>query len=56
VCKAVFDRPKDWLDIEQVLVGADALDAAEVRDWMRRIVGADDERAVRLAALLDDWL
>lgn len=53
VCKAVFNRPKDWLDIEQILVGADALDAAEVRDWMRRIVGADDERAARLDGLLD---
>jgi hypothetical protein len=56
VCKAVFDRAKDWLDIEQILVGADAIDADEVRGWMRRIVGADDARAVRLGALLDTWL
>ncbi|UUY04487.1 hypothetical protein LRS13_02835 [Svornostia abyssi] len=53
VCKAVFNRPKDWLDIEQIIIGADALDAAEVRDWMRRIVGADDERAARLDGLLE---
>jgi hypothetical protein len=44
VCKAIFNRPKDWLDIEQMLVCVDGLDLAEVRTWLDRIVGADDPR------------
>ena len=26
VCKAMFDRRKDWLDIEQMLIASDDLD------------------------------
>jgi hypothetical protein len=48
VCKAVFDRPKDWLDIEQVLVCVDDLDTGEIRSWLQRIVGAEDPRSRRL--------
>lgn len=48
VCKAIFNRPKDWLDIEQMLVCVDDLDLAEVRTWLDRIVGADDPRRERL--------
>jgi hypothetical protein len=44
VCKAIFNRPKDWLDIEQMLVCVDDLDTDEVRTWLDRIVGADDPR------------
>jgi hypothetical protein len=47
VCKAIFNRPKDWLDIEQVLVCVGELDLAEVRSWLDRIVGADDPRRER---------
>jgi hypothetical protein len=47
VCKAIFNRPKDWLDIEQMLVCVDDLDLAEVRAWLDRIVGADDPRRER---------
>lgn len=50
-CKAIFNRPKDWLDIEQILVGALDADRAEVADWLDRIVGADDPRALRFAEL-----
>jgi len=52
VCKALFNRPKDWLDIEQVIVSVDELDDGQVRSWMDRIVGADDPRNARLDALL----
>lgn len=51
VCKAVFDRPKDWLDIEQVLVLNERLDHDEIRGWLRRIVGASDRRAERFEKL-----
>ncbi len=53
VCKAAFDRPKDWLDIEQVLVGVAELDVEEIRGWLERLLGTGDprlERFVQLAA------
>jgi hypothetical protein len=56
VCKACFDRPKDWLDIEQVLVATEHFDADEVDRWLRRL-GEDDQRKQRfdeLAAELRD--
>ncbi|HXW59046.1 MAG TPA: hypothetical protein VEJ23_06165 [Solirubrobacteraceae bacterium] len=52
VCKAVFDRAKDWLDIEQVLVCVDELDLRAMRSWLARLVGEDDRRALRLRQLL----
>lgn len=51
VCKAVFDRAKDWVDIEQILVAADDLDAAAVEEWLARLVGDDDPRVERFAEL-----
>lgn len=51
VCKAMFDRRKDWLDIEQMLIAADELDIAEVEKWLGRMVGKDDRRLKRLAEL-----
>jgi hypothetical protein len=52
-CKAIFDRPKDWLDIEQVLVCVEDLDIAEVRAWLDRIVGEDDPRRQRFDRVVD---
>lgn len=51
VCKAVFDRPKDWLDIEQVLVCVDDLDGDEIERWLVRLVGRADARLERFASL-----
>jgi len=51
VCKAVFDRPKDWLDIEQILATGERLDHEGIREWLRRIVGSDDPRAKRFEEL-----
>jgi hypothetical protein len=51
VCKAVFNRPKDWLDIEQMLVGVEDLDLDEVAGWLERILGRDDPRAERFQGL-----
>lgn len=48
VCKAMFDRSKDWLDIEQILVAADPLDVAEIDSWLQRMVGASDPRLAKL--------
>ncbi len=51
VCKAVLNRPKDWLDIEQMLVCVLDLDIAEINGWLDRLVGDDDPRALRFRAL-----
>jgi hypothetical protein len=52
VCKAIFNRPKDWLDIEQMLVCVDDLDPAEIRRWLERILGPDDPRSQRFEEVL----
>lgn len=52
VCKAVFDRPKDWIDIAAVLADGTRPDPAECLRWVGRIVGDDDPRYDRLAAVL----
>jgi hypothetical protein len=49
VCKVVFDRPKDWVDIESVLDAGTAVDPAEVLRWVGRIAGDDDHRFDRAA-------
>lgn len=52
VCKAIFNRPKDWLDIEQIAVTVEDLDAADILAWLDRILGADDPRMQRAANAL----
>lgn len=54
VCKAVFDRPKDWIDIEQMLVGADAFDRSAAEAALLRLVGPKDERLRRFRSTLSD--
>jgi len=49
VRKAILDRPKDWLDIEQILVATDPLDVKEIEDWLERMVGRDNPRFEKLA-------
>jgi len=43
-CKAVFDRRKDWLDIEGMLAATDGINVGEVRRWLDHLVGPDDQR------------
>lgn len=49
VFKALFDRRKDWADIEELLRFGKP-DVEEARRWLVKIVGADDRRL----ATLDD--
>jgi hypothetical protein len=49
---AVFDRPKDWVDLDAMLAEADPFDGAEVLRWVGRIAGDTDPRYERIAALL----
>lgn len=48
VRKALLDRTKDWLDIEQILVATSPLDLEEVESWMRRLAGEGDPRLEKL--------
>lgn len=52
VCKAVFDRPRDWVDIEAMVQLGTTLDVAEVLRWVGRVAGDADPRYDRVAALL----
>ena len=52
VCKAVFNRSKDWVDIDAMLHLGRGLDAAEVLRWVGRIAGDEDPRYTRIATLL----
>lgn len=51
VCKVMFDRRKDWLDIEQMLIAGDDLNLPEIEDWLVRMVGDSDKRLERLRTL-----
>jgi hypothetical protein len=51
VCKAMFGRPKDWLDIEQMLIANDDLDVADIEQWLERMVEPQDPRLKRLSEL-----
>jgi hypothetical protein len=52
VCKVAFDRPKDWLDAEQMLVTTEDLDVDEIQAWLERMLGAEDPRAQRFATMV----
>lgn len=47
VFKVMFDRTRDWADIEAML-GAGTLDLAHVRDALSEMLGADDPRFAQL--------
>jgi hypothetical protein len=53
VFKALFDRRKDWADIEELLRFGKP-DLEEARRWLVKIVGADDQRLVTLAEVAED--
>jgi hypothetical protein len=50
VFKALFDRTKDWADIE-AMVEMDSIDVAEAVAWLERMVGHEDPIVRRIASL-----
>jgi hypothetical protein len=52
VCKAVFDRPKDWLDIEEMVQWGTAIDAVQTLGWIIIILGDPSPQRKRLERLL----
>lgn len=53
VCKAVFDRPKDWVDIEETIGWGTEIDETEVLRWIDEILGRGSEQRPRLVELLE---
>jgi hypothetical protein len=49
VFKAMFDRPRDWVDIE-AMVEARAIDLDEAIKWVSEMAGADSAEVTKLAA------
>jgi hypothetical protein len=54
ICKAVFDRSKDWIDIEQMMVVTDDLDVKLVDAWLVEILGEDHLSLARLRRLANE--
>ena len=52
VFKAMFNRTKDWADIEE-MVAAGTLDSSRALLWLSRLLGPTDEATLRFAALVD---
>jgi hypothetical protein len=52
VFKALFDRTKDWADIEE-MAGAGALDLKRAAVWVERLVGPESPMLHRLRSLAD---
>ena len=57
VFKALFDRSKDWPDIEAMLDARESsVDIDEVIRWVSEFVGGDDRRLAKLRTLRRDRL
>ncbi|HXP98518.1 MAG TPA: hypothetical protein VN845_00465 [Solirubrobacteraceae bacterium] len=52
VCKAIFDRPKDWVDIEEIVAWGTEVDEATVMRWIDELLGTDSAQHERLVGLL----
>ena len=52
ICKAVFGRPKDWLDIEEMVRWGTEVHAARTLGWVRDLLGPASEQYARLSELL----
>lgn len=52
VCKVVFNRPKDWVDIDSMLCDELDINAPEVLRWVGRLAGDEDPRYNRIAFVL----
>lgn len=46
--KAILDRPKDWHDIEQILVATSPLNLGEIENWLQQLIDKCDPRMEKL--------
>jgi hypothetical protein len=51
VCKAVFSRSKDWVDIEEIVGWGTDVDGTVVLRWIDELLGVDSPQHERLAEL-----
>ena len=54
VAKVVFDRTKDWADIEEMLLAVPGLDVSEAEHWLDEILGGRDPRLERLHTVVNE--
>jgi hypothetical protein len=53
VFKVIFDRPKDWVDLGELLYAQSGrFDAAYALEWLSRILAIDDPRLARFEKLV----
>jgi len=52
VCKTIFNRPRDWVDIDSMLSGETDIDVSEVLRWVGRLAGDENPRYNRIAFVL----
>ncbi|MGN6373718.1 MAG: hypothetical protein ACTHM1_12165 [Solirubrobacteraceae bacterium] len=52
VCKAIFNRPKDWVDIEEIVAWGTEVDATEVLRWVEEMLGGRSSERARISQLL----
>jgi hypothetical protein len=52
VFKALFDRTKDWADIE-AMAEAGAINVSEAVDWLDNLIGPNEQSTRRMSALAD---
>jgi hypothetical protein len=52
VCKAIFDRPKDWVDIEEIIAWGTEVDETMVLGWVDQLLGVASAQYVHLVELL----
>ncbi len=52
VCKSIFNRSKDWVDIEAMIAWGTEIDADETLRWVAEILGANSVPYERLVHLL----
>ncbi len=52
VCKAIFGRPKDWVDIEEIVAWGTDVEEVTVLRWIDELLGAESFQHKRLGTLL----
>lgn len=56
ICKAAYNRPKDWVDIENIFrVQQERLDIAYLRRWFDEFFQPEDEQCVKIEAYIRDY-
>jgi hypothetical protein len=55
ICKALFNRPRDWIDIEDIFRVQPHLDAAYLRRWLSEFSAPEDARTLRIESLIQQF-